>query len=68
MTRLHAALARRRNRWLLLAAAFALAIVGAVTVELLRIRDDLYAGRDALTGIDLSTVDDRGGLAAGTGR
>jgi hypothetical protein len=64
VTRLHAALARRRNRWLLLGAAVVLVTLGAVAAELLRIRDDLYAGRDALTGIDLSTVDDRGGLAA----
>lgn len=61
---LHHLLERRRTRWLLLVGAVALAVVGAVTVELLRIRADLEAGRDELTGIDLSTVEQRGGLAA----
>lgn len=64
MTRLHAALERRRNRWLLLVASVALLFVGVVTAELLRIRADLDAGRAQLADIDLGTVSDRGGLAA----
>jgi hypothetical protein len=62
---LHSKLTRRR--WLLLGAAVVLVVVGAVAVELLRIKRDLDAGREALTGIDLATVDERGGLAAVAG-
>ena len=57
-------LGRRRTRWLLLAASAFLIVAGAATVELLRIRNDLHAGRAELNGIDLSTVDDNGGIAA----
>ena len=61
---LHDLLGRRRTRWLLLAAAVLLIIVGAAVSELLRIRRDLDAGRAELSGIDLSTVDERGGIGA----
>src|SRR5687768_357798 len=61
---LHHLFARRRTRWLLLGAAVGLVVVGSLTVELLRIRNDLDAGRAELSGIDLATVDERGGIAA----
>lgn len=56
-----------RSRWRLLALlAGAVVLVGAgiVAVELVRIRDDLDAGRDALAALDLETVDASGGVAA----
>lgn len=59
---LHSKLTRRR--WLLFAAAVVLVVAGAVAVEVLRIKRDLDAGRQALTGIDLSTVEEQGGLGA----
>ena len=59
---LHSKLTRRR--WLLLGAAVLLVVVGAAAVELLRIKRDLDAGREALTTIDLATVDEQGGLAS----
>jgi hypothetical protein len=37
--------------------------VGSVTVELLKIRDDLNAGRTQLAHLNLRRVDDQGGLA-----
>lgn len=61
---LHHLLERRRTRWVLLGAALGLLLVGAITVELLRIKRDLDAGRAALARIDLATVDDHGGIAA----
>lgn len=49
---------------MLFVGALLLCLVGAVVVELLRIRDDLDAGRQALDTIDLATVGEQGGIAA----
>lgn len=64
MHQLHLALHRRRNRWLLLASALILVVAGAITVEVLRIRNDIERGRALLSEIDLTTIDEQGGLAA----
>ena len=64
LSSLHHSLNSRRRLWLLLAGAVALLVIGAVSVELRRIQADLDAGNDELTDIDLTTVDERGGLAA----
>lgn len=63
-SRLLRTLARPRNRWLLLGASCAVVLVGIVVVELLQIRADLDAGRDALANIDLKTIDEDGELTA----
>lgn len=60
---------RLRPRWWVgLLAALAVAFVGSLTVELLKIRNDLNAGRQALANLDLRRVDDEGGLAEVVGR
>ena len=57
----------RRRWWVLLLAAIGLVVVGSVTAELLQIRNDLDAGRDQLSHLDLTTVDQQGGLASVVG-
>jgi hypothetical protein len=64
LDRLHHRLDRPRARWLLLGVAVVLVVVAGAAVELLRIRRDLDEGRQLLTSIDLTTLDEDGELAA----
>jgi hypothetical protein len=57
----------RRRQFALLAAAVVLLAVGAVLLELVRIRDELESGVDALQSLDLTKVEEDGGLAASVG-
>jgi hypothetical protein len=64
LDRLRTTLERRWSRWLLFLSAIAVIVMGALLIELRRIRDDLESGRELLTRIELATVADEGGLTA----